>query len=664
MLGTHTRSSLALSVLALLALASSASAHPSSTSVNLVRDAYDLDADYSDLLPDPEPADWDHLSDDEQGAIFERMVNGDEYEQAWHAHSAHSKRALGKAWTGTSKFSRAGYTGVGAMQATLVDNDHIVIYDKAENNALKDKSGAHAWGSVYSISSKSVRALNLVTNSFCAGGGWISNGTLVNIGGNPQQTYINNKALNGLAGIRLFTPCDNDKCDVYENHARMRLTSARWYPSTTRLTDGSLLIAGGMIAGGYNNQESTDNPTFEFYPAKGDGLQFYSKFLHDALNSKQTRSCSARLSSITTYEAYLLPARFTLPSGYVFIAANKLAMLFDWKTNTERRIKSLPNGVTVTYPASAASALLPLTVENKWTPEVVFFGGTTADLDADPSKMSATFPASKQVARIKLDAAGIKKGWEVDTMPIPRVMGDAILMPDGKVLIVNGAQQGIAGYGNVKDEVGASNARSPAKQPILYDPTAAKGKRFSKNFPKATYERLYHSSATLLPSGEVWIAGSNPNDGVSATTYATRYQVEILSPPYMSLARPSYSGLPSKILYGKTHTLTVKVPSETKKVQAAIIDIGYSTHGVHMSNRYVELETTLKGSKLTIKGPKNTGIYPPGPGWLYILADGVPSTGKKVMVGPGASPPTSESARRNMLAKTGGTNTDLSMTGR
>jgi len=125
-----------------------------------------------------------------------------------------------------------------------------LIYDKAENNALKDASGASAWASLYSISAKKVRALNVKTNSFCAGGGWIGNGTLVSVGGNPQQTYINDKAQDGLAAIRLFTPCTNSKCDVYENPSRIRMTSPRWYPSTVRLTDGSLMIAGGMIAGG------------------------------------------------------------------------------------------------------------------------------------------------------------------------------------------------------------------------------------------------------------------------------------------------------------------------------------------------------------------------------------------------------------------------------
>jgi hypothetical protein len=71
--------------------------------------------------------------------------------------------------------------------------------------------------------------------------------------------------------------------------------------------------------------------------------------------------------------------------------------------------------------------------------------------------------------------------------------------------------------------------------------------------------------------------------GVSTETYATRYQVEMLSPPYMDMTRPTFSGTPTKILYGKDYTLTVSVPSGTKKVQAVVIDIGYSTHGVHMS---------------------------------------------------------------------------------
>ncbi|GAA5924677.1 uncharacterized protein JCM15063_005705 [Sporobolomyces koalae] len=589
-------------------------------------------SDLDDPLPSPIPADYEQLSEEEISGLFKRRVDGDEHAKKWHGH----KRALGPGWTGTSSWRRAGTTGVGAMQITVVDDDNIVIFDKAEDNPLQVK-GHSAWGSVYRISTGKVRALDLKTNSFCAGGGWISNGTLVSVGGNPPQEYMNDAAGDGLAAVRLFTPCSNNKCDVQEWPSRVRLTSARWYPTSTRLTDGSLIIVGGMIAGGYNNDISTDNPTIEFYPPKGNGLQIYSAFLHDALKSN------------------LFPVLFTLPNGQLFVAANKMAMIYDPVKNTEYRLPDFPNGVTVTYPASAASALLPLTVANKWTPEVLFCGGTTANLDLDPWKISAKVPASRLCSRMVLDARGIKGGWKTSNMPSPRVMGDFVNLPDGKLILINGAQQGIAGYGNVKDEIGASNAREPNFQPLLYDPNESKpSARWSTaGMPKSKIERLYHSSATLLPSGEIWIAGSNPNDKVSKIEYASRYEVEILAPPYIKRARPSFTKGFARLTYNKSFTITVNVPKGSKSVRAVVMDLGYSTHGVHFSQRLVELVSTWNGSnKLKITGPATTGIFPPGPGWLYLLADDIPSAGQKVMVGQGLSPPVSQAAINNMLKYT------------
>lgn len=103
------------------------------------------------------------------------------------------------------------------------------------------------------------------------------------------------------------------------------------------------------------------------------------------------------------------------------------------------------------------------------------------------------------------------------------------------------------------------------------------------------------------------------NDGVTTVTYKTHYEVEMLSPPYMSMPRPTFSGQPANILYDKAYSLKVSLPKGTKKVQAALLDVGYSTHGVHMSQRWVELDATLNSqTKLRIRGPKTTGLYPPG----------------------------------------------------
>ncbi|CAE7198957.1 unnamed protein product [Rhizoctonia solani] len=156
------------------------------------------------------------------------------------------------------------------------------------------------------------------------------------------------------------------------------------------------------------------------------------------------------------------------------------------------------------------------------------------------------------------------------------------------------------------------------------------------------------------------IAGSNPNADVETRPYKTEYQVEYLNPPYMMKVRPSYTGLPETWNYGQQITLSVQLPPSmaAPTMQASLMDLGFSTHGVHMDMRMVRLKCTLSLNRgtLTITGPPTASIYPPGPGtgWLYVLADGVPSMAQKVLIGNGGSPPVNQGAIDNMLANTGG----------
>lgn len=59
-------------------------------------------------------------------------------------------------------------------------------------------------------------------------------------------------------------------------------------------------------------------------------------------------------------------------------------------------------------------------------------------------------------------------------------------------------------------------ADNPVLQPVIYNPSAAAGSRFT-TMPGSSIPRLYHSTAILLPSGEVLVAGSNPAVGYSAS---------------------------------------------------------------------------------------------------------------------------------------------------
>ena len=76
------------------------------------------------------------------------------------------------------------------------------------------------------------------------------------------------------------------------------------------------------------------------------------------------------------------------------------------------------------------------------------------------------------------------------------------------------------------------------------------------------------------------------------------------------------------------------------------MDLGFVTHAVHANSRLVYLVGKLEGDghTLTIEGPPNSGVYPPGPGWLYVVVGDVPSTGVKIMVGNGQGPPVDHGA--------------------
>jgi len=189
--------------------------------------------------------------------------------------------------------------------------------------------------------------------------------------------------------------------------------------------------------------------------------------------------------------------------------------------------------------------------------------------------------------------------------------------------------------------------------PWLYTPSAAEGNRFTDGFAESEIPRMYHSSASLLPDGSVVVAGSNPNpDVTTGQPYSTEYRIEYFRPPYYYMIRPSFKGMPQRVDYGNTFTVTVSNPGKATTFKAAIMDLGFHTHAVHLDSRYVGLVSSYDSSKkkLTITGPPNSNIYPPGPAWLFILGDGIPSNGTKLMIGSGANPPSSQAAYNGAMA--------------
>lgn len=73
------------------------------------------------------------------------------------------------AWNnGRSIYQQLGTSGVAAMQLSVVTDRYVILFDKAEHNPLKTSDGINAWSALLNTQAQTVRALKLITNSFCA----------------------------------------------------------------------------------------------------------------------------------------------------------------------------------------------------------------------------------------------------------------------------------------------------------------------------------------------------------------------------------------------------------------------------------------------------------------------------------------------------------------
>ncbi|KDQ20479.1 hypothetical protein BOTBODRAFT_26498 [Botryobasidium botryosum FD-172 SS1] len=543
--------------------------------------------------------------------------------------------------TGTpGQFEIVGNTLVSAQQLFLGTENKVYIVDKTENNPTQINQHP-AWASEYNVDTNVARPMDVLSNSFCAGGGVLGNGTWMNVGGNQAVTYQGATAPSQLGGppyddldggLAFLDVCANDdNCNWVDNPA-LYMSTRRWYPTLETLEDGSIMILGGCLWGGFVNAASQNNPTLEYFPPRNGGTPIGLNIL------------------TTTLPANLYPITYLLPSGNIIIQTNFGTEIYDYKNNVEHTLANIPHAVR-TYPASGATAMLPLTPANNWTATVIFCGGSNIKPDQWVETWHiAQYTADKTCVRMTPDVSAV---WEDDDMlPEPRSMGNFILLPDGTLFMTNGAMTGVAGYGvNISWSIHDSYADHPITAPLIYDPGAPAGSRFSRaGLANSTINRMYHSTATLLPDGSVIIAGSNPHPDYTVgpnIEYPTEYRAERFYPSYYNKRRPQPQGLLSQLSYGGSYfnvTLTKDDLAgdigNIQKTKVVISRTGFSTHAMNMGMRHVELDVsytaTADGATLHVSQlPANSAIIAPGPALCFVVTNGVPSVGKMIMLGNG-----------------------------
>jgi len=537
-----------------------------------------------------------------------------------------SDAAQAPAWN----FEVVGTSGVLALEAIVVSPTLAIFFDRASNDPLMIDDHP-AWGALWSFETNTASPLNLITDTFCASGALISNGTMVSTGGNAAEFTNIDPDEDGRAGIRLFEPCKDPAgigCTIFEDPTNLHMAETRWYASSLRIFDGSLLIVGGIHERTpFYNTDPVNN--FEFFPPKDDGIPRNSTFLANS------------------GPANLFPRVFALPDGKVFMIAGNHTIIYDVEAKTERVLPDIPNNVIVTNPFDGTATLLPLSPPD-FIPEILVCGGSNSSDQTPAIDLSSQDPASDQCSRMVVTEEGIERGWVVEHMLGGRIMPEMILMPNGNVLITNGGRTGYAAMSGVFNPINSSNADHPALTPEIYTPNAPLGRRFSdEGLPTTDIPRMYHSSATLTPMGNIMLAGSNPNpEVVNTTIFHTEFRVELLNPPFIAVPRPSLTNVPSKIGFNQIVRVDVDVPEglSASNVQVALVDLGFSSHAFHASQRVVFMDSELSPDRrsLTFVTPPNNRVYPPGPAWIFLTIDDVTSSSVNVMVGTGQSPPVAD----------------------
>jgi hypothetical protein len=361
------------------------------------------------------------------------------------------------------------------------------------------------------------------------------------------------------------------------------MVHGRWYPTSTVLGDGRVMIFSGLTeTGGTNSQ-------VEIYKV------------------------GAGFASPTTapFTPPLYPRMHLLPNGKVFYSGSGTqSRTFDPSTNTwSGVIAHTIFGSSRTY---GSSVLLPLTPANGYKPRVMIFGGAN--------------PSTNTTEIIDL-SAGTPAWTSGPNMSQPRIEMNATLLPNGRIVTVGGS---------LNDE----DTNTASLQADLFDAsgtTVTVGSAGSNAFA-----RLYHSEALLLPDATVWVAGGNPQRG-TYEQHVEIYKPPYLYNSSGNLAtRPTITSInPSVVGYGTS--FQVQTPDAANISSVVLMKNGAPTHAFDMEQRMVGLSFTAGSGVLNVTGPPNGNIAPPGYYMLFILNNsGVPSVAKFVQVSkaPTDVPPT------------------------
>ncbi|HZV97991.1 MAG TPA: galactose oxidase-like domain-containing protein [Methylophilaceae bacterium] len=336
-----------------------------------------------------------------------------------------------------------------------------------------------------------------------------------------------------------------------------RMNQGRWYPTTQMLPNGDVVVVSGDV-----DITTGSNPLPQVW---------------------QIATGTWRSLTNAQLKMPLYPYLFLAPNGRIFDAGPSVA---------------------TRYLNTAGTGAWSFVANHVFTSRSRTYGAAVMYQPGKILNVGGGDPPTAVTEVIDLNAASPK--WR-NTQPMAnaRRQLNATLLPDGKVLATGGTKG--AGFNNATTAnlIFAAEMWNPATE------------RWS-TMASASFKRLYHSIAILLPDGRVLSTGGN---GVT--------QTEFYSPPYLFAGpRPMLSSAPTAV--GKGQSFFVGTPDATTVDTVSWIKIGSVTHTTNMNQGSFRTSSfTRQAGGITITAP-NTTTVTAGHYMLFLLRGGVPSVAKIV----------------------------------
>jgi hypothetical protein len=429
--------------------------------------------------------------------------------------------------------------GVKGIHAQVLHNGKVLLfsYPRYASTGTEARLWNPASGAITNVSHPVAQR-----DMFCAGQSMLPDGRILLTGGHVRGTLHGEGR--GVKENDIFNPATNTWTSVPP------LTEARWYPTNVGLANGKTLIFAGQ------KDASTPSNTVESYDP--------------ASNTITTLPESA------TKKLPLYPRLHLTPSGKIFMAGpQRGTQYFNPATNSWSWVGNMSVARN-----NGSSVLLP------GLNKVLALGGNTG------SGITAT-------AEI-IDLSAAKPTWRpTGSMNLARMHSNAVLLPDGTVLVVGGGTNGLYG--------------SPVKDAEIFDPVSESWTRVAA---QAT-PRIYHSTAVLLPDGRVLSAGMDNG--------SYQFTGEVYSPPYLFEGpRPTITSAPSSLGYNQS--FQISTPDAANLGRVALMKPGSATHSMDSEQRYVDLSFSAGDGAISATSPADGNKAPPGWYMLFIVSSsGVPS---------------------------------------